>query len=784
MSEIEKFEEYESDFELKDLWRIISDYKIFISIVTLTFLIVTAINTYSKPPKYSSYSIIEVKTASNNNKEITNTNDLLQNVFHSNYKNINKEIEILKTYQINKKVIDIMNFKVQFFIEDRYKKREIYDKEIPIEIKNIKIYDKKIIGKLIKVTLEDNGYHLELERPKLIDKILKLKKSKIDINNTGLNPYGKSIETEYFELSLTKLNSRFKTIFFKINGDSRDIYENIIKHNLIIEQLNKDTPLIKISYEDSVPQRTTDYINNLVNIFIEEEKRNKDQKANETLKFIENQLKSVKAKLDNAEKRLRDYKVKNNIINLSSQSQIIIKKLNDIEIEISENRITNILIDTALRAIKKNRDFKSIMAILTKLDNSGIIFTIKNIDELKQKERKLKREYTDRYPELIETRREIAKLKRDLILNIENLKISINQKINSLEREKAMYERKLLTFPKKEIVQINLKSKYDINSQLYLYLLQKREESKMMNVALSAIKDYKIVERAYTPTSSIKQKGVMKTVASTLIGFIVAVILAVIMNILNSRVNSLRDIKRREEWLFSAEIPPSSIRDSNKNFEIEVFKNPKSKFTESYRRVRTDLEFILESDKSYIILVTSTIPQEGKNMVVVNLGAIFQLTRFKKSIIVDLDLREPKICKYFDLIGCDIGVSRYLNGQIENIDDIIFKTKEPYLDVIPAGVRPENPSELLISKKLDILFYILKSKGYDYIIVNSPSINVSLPDIITLSRYSHINIFVFRRLVSKKHFIKKIEEIISKYRLKNYVMVINDSKKKREEDEI
>jgi len=782
MSNTEKFEEYESDFELKDLLHIISDYIIFISIITLIFIVVTAIQIYSKPPKYSSYSIIEVKTASNNNKEITNTNDLLQNVFHSNYKNINKEIEILKTYQINKKVIDMMNFRVQFFIEDKYKKRELYDKEIPIEIKNIKVYDKKVIGKLIKVTLEENGYRLEFERPKLLDKILKLKKRKMDINQTQINPYGQNIETEYFELSLTKLSDKYKTIFFKINGDSRDIYENIIKNNLIVEQLNKDTPLIKISYEDSVPKRTTDYINNLVNTFINEEKKNKDQKANETLRFIENQLKSVKAKLDDAEKRLRDYKVKNNIINLSSQSQIIIKKLNDIEIEISENKITNILIDTALRAIRQNQNLESVMAILTKLDNNGILLTIKTINELKQKERKLKKEYTDRYPELIETRREIAKLKRNLILNIENLKVSIKQKIKSLEKEKAMYEKKLLTFPKKEIVQINLKSKYDINSQLYLYLLQKREESKMMNIALSAIKDYKIVERAYIPTSSIKQKSLIKITASALIGFIVAFILALIMNILNRKVKSPRDIKRKEKWLFSAEIPPA--KEAYKRFEIEVFKNPKSKFTESYRRLRTDLEFLLKPDKSHIILVTSTIPQEGKNMVVVNLGAIFQLTRFKKSIIVDLDLREPTICKYFDLIGCDIGVSKYLSGKVENIDDIIFSTKEPYLDIIPAGNTPENPSELLISKKLDILFYILKSRGYDYIIVNAPSIKVSLPDVITLSKYSDINIFVFRRLVSKKHFITKIEEIISKYKIKNFVMVINDSKKKSEEDEI
>jgi len=779
-----EFREYQSDFELRDLWNLIKEYAILIFFITFIFFAFISIKVYFQPSKYSSYSIIEVKTASSNNKEITNTNDLLQKVFHSNYKNINREIEILKTFKMNKEIIKKINFKVQFFVEKNYfKKVEIYGSDVPIEIRDIIIYNKNILGKKIKVSLKEDGYYLSIDNSsELIKKLLK--KDELVLNSNKLYPYGKIIKTEYFHLSIDRKNKNYSTLYFKINGKTRNIYENMIKPNLIVEQLNKDTPLIKISYEDNIPKRTADYVNQLVNIFIEEEKRYKNKNANDTLKFIEEQLKSVKAKLDSAERRLEDYKVKNNIINLSSQSNSIIKKLSDLEIEISENKITNVLIKNALSAIENEQDFESIMAILTKLKNDGIILALRTLNQLKLKELELSKEYTDRYPELIDVRNEMDRLKMNLIQNIKNLEFSIKHKILTLKKEKSKYEKKLLLFPKKEIVQINLKSKYDINAQLYMYLLKKREESKMINRALSNSSDYEIIEKAYIPISSSKEKeGIMKIIASSFIGFIVGVILAIAINKAKNKISNIRELNKGKKWFLTSEIPVSQDTKKSNIYNIDVFENSESEFAESFRKLRTDLEFSLGlNKKSNVILITSTIPEEQKSSVVVNLGAIFQLTKFKKSILVDLDLRNPTICNYFDIEGCKIGISSYLSGREKDLNKIIFKTDRLYLDIISSGNIPKNPSELLLSKKLDNLFSVL-SERYDYVIVNAPPTSVSLSDMVVLTKYSDINLFVFRSGVSKKHFIKKIEKIIDKYNLKMFGAILTNSKKK-EDDEI
>ncbi len=756
----------ENEFELKDLLELINKHKLFIIFISFIFLFSINIYLYFQPSIYSSYSIIEVETSLNKEKKVTD--DLLKNAFHPNNIDINKEIEILKTYKINKEIIDLMNFRIQFFIEKKYKKNEIYGNKIPIKITKLKINDKNIIGKYVKIDLKKDGYLLEMESSRLIDKVLEKKKFIID---NKLIAYNKLIKTKYFNLSIEKLKNINKTVYFKINGDGRDIYETIINNSLTIEQLNKDTSLIKISYKGTVPERITDYINNLVNIFIKEEKEDRDKKGSQLLQFIGKQLETVKSKLDNSENRLKNYKVKNNMINLSAQSNVLIKKISDIEVQILENKITNILIKNILNRLKYKKNFNSIISILTKLDNKGIVLNLNTLTQLEIKEMNLKSEYTNEYPQLIKIRNQIEIVKDNLVQNIKNLELSIRYRIEDLRKQKDIYKQKLLTFPKKEIVQINLQSKYDINSQLYIYLLKKKEENKMINVALSTISDYKVIEKAYIPKFAISQKRSMLMLSFTFLGFIIAIIFILIFHKLGRSIKGIKDINIIKNRLFYIEIP---YLKNSKNREIKVFKNTKSLFTESYRKLRADLEFILEDNKSAIILVTSTIPKEGKDMVVVNLGAIFQLTGFKKSIVIDLDFREHILNSYFDM-DYQIGISSYLNGTV-NINDIVLQTSRPNLDIIPVGIVPDNPSELLLSDRLTKLLKKLRD-NYDYIIINAPSITTST-DTLFLVKYSDINLFVFKRGFSKKRYIKQLENFIIKYNLKNFGLILNGSIKK------
>lgn len=752
----------ENDFELKDLWEIIRRYKFFIAFSSFLFLLVATIYLYSEQSIYRSYSIIEVKESGKKNTIVTD--DLLKNAFYATDKEIAKEIEILKTYAMNKKVIEKMNFKTQFFLHKNYKKYELYGNEIPIGIDKIKILKNEILGMEIKFYPHDNEYSIEIEvskKDKLISDVFK--KKLLTLDNKKMYAYGKLIKTDYFELSIHKIKNIDEPIYFKINGNSRNIYESIVKNVLVVKQLNKETSLIEISYADSIPERATDYINNLVNIFLGEEQSTKDKRSNKILKFIEEQLKNVQAKLKNSEKKLSNYKVTNNIINVSAQSSTMIDKLSNIKVKISEKNLKNLLINNALQIIHNSDDFDSIGTIFTSLGDKGILIQLDSLYKLKLEERELQVEYTNEYPQLIKVQQQIESIKNNILQNIKNLKLSTEYEISNLKAQKMDYEKNLLTFPKKEIMLINLKSKYDVNSKMYMYLLKQKSEKKMTNVV--AISDYKVIEKAYIPKSAINAKRPMTMLSFCFLGFIVGIILATIFNSLSNKIRDIKDIKHSSKWLFCMEVP------FLKNQKIEVFEQPQSIFAESYRKLRTDLQFSSQSisaNKSSVVLITSTVEKEGKNLVLINLSAIFQLAGYK-SIVIDLDLRNPVLHKYFD-IDYDIGISSYLSGKVD-INDIVFPTKEPNLDIISVGTIPVNPSELLLSSRLPILFNKLRIE-YDYIFINTSPIGL-YTDTFSLMHYSDINLFILRKSYSHKSYISKLEEIMIKYNLNNVGLIIN-----------
>jgi len=305
------------EVNLKDIFSILNKYKLFIFIVMLLFILFAKVYLFFKPSIYSSSATIEVKTQG---KGLKLTNDLVENAFYSTSKETDKEIAVLKTFRINKLVIESMNLDVSVFSGNQYKKVELYGDVVPVNISDINITNPKIINKIIKLIPSGDGFVLSVEdtlKERLINKIFNRKKEFL-INHEF--DYNSTVTTPYFNFFITKKGNIDKPIYIKLHGDTHFIYEHIIKNRLKITQLNKNTPLINISYEDNIPLRATKYVNILVKTFIDLGQETKNERTNKVLKFIEAQLKLTKAKLKKSEKELKDYKVNNNLIKPSVQT--------------------------------------------------------------------------------------------------------------------------------------------------------------------------------------------------------------------------------------------------------------------------------------------------------------------------------------------------------------------------------------------------------------------------------------------------------------------------------
>ncbi len=751
------------EFKLKDVLKIIWYHIPFIIIMIIIGVILSSLYLYFQPPIYSANGSMEVITYDRSNIQ---TDDILQNTFYAN-KEVDKELEKLITYEVNKKVIDNMDLETQFFIKDGYRNIEIYKDKVPIKIK-VKSVQDNFLGRKVKLIPYKDGYKLKIYYT-IIEHISKniFKKNIITIDNR-LFPYNKPIKTKYFEITISKKRDLKKPIYFQLNGDSKDIYDNIVKNRLFVIQKNKNAPIIDISYEDNIPKRATEYINKLLLVFQNEGRIEKSKRNNQLSAFIAQQLSQNRKELKEAERALEKYKIKHRAIKTSTQADLLIRDLNNIDVAISENHLKEMIVDNVLNRLQNN-DFKSIGSLLVQLNDKVNTQLIQSLQKLELEESRLSSEYTNEYPKLIVIRKQIDITKQKILKNIESLKLSIMDKNKNLERLKSIKERELQRLPVDEINIVNLNRKYQLKLEMNSYLLKKQQENDTIKSAI--ISDYKIVERAYPPKKPIKPKRTLIHVLAISTAILIGIILSLLHNSLSGKIKNIDDIEKITTIPIYGLIP--TFRKKRKPI-IKVFQEPQSIVANSFRDLRTNLQFTLNRNSSNIILITSILPKQGKSVIVSNLGAIFQLAGYK-SIVIDLNLKNPSLNRFFNIDGSHEGMSSYLRGD-SNMSDIIFKTAYPNLDIITAGKIATNPSELIISHRLEIMLNKLK-EVYDYIIIDSTDLSSS-KDTLHLMRYSSINLIVLKINSLKKKYIRGLEKIINRYKLKNIGFIINFTKKR------
>jgi capsular exopolysaccharide synthesis family protein len=755
-------EEHTGELNLEKFYNTIVSYRWFIFAIMFLSAMLMSISLYFKPSIYSSSTMIELKSK----PKASMPSDILMGAlsFGEGGK-VGKEVEVLKTFFVNERAMNKVKLQTQYYIEDGYRDIEVYE-DVPIELKDIEVYDKNIIDKKIVLTPQKNGFSLSVEN-NLIDYAMKFLDPNVYISLDSNREYSfdEEIKNEYFKFKVNKKLNLDKPIKFIIHGDSRKIYTDTITENLSIQQLGSNIPLIKITYQDTIPQRANDYITALTSSFIEESVKSKNEQNNRVLVFINDQLNHIRDTLKESENKLEVYKTKNDIIEPSIQAKKYIEKLSELEIQLSENLLKQKLVNNLSIFTKNNHNLDAIAPSLMELNDKPTLDLIVSYQNLEIKMSNLKTELTDQHPELITVKRQMYHVRKKILSNIKNLKTLIKHKQTSLEKEKRSYEAKIKSLPREEKNLVNINRDYKVSATMYDYLLKKKTESELLVV--STLSDYKIIDKAHTEEEPIKPKRALLMIAAPLMGLLLGVVLAVILKSLNNKISNRDELEELTNLPLLGIIPLYK----NKKTKLEVFNDPDSEFTESYRSLRTNLPSKKEDGRANIILATSTVENEGKTTLIANLASVFQMAGYK-SIILNLDLRKPTLHTYFDLDN-EKGMSTYLSGD-DGIQDIIFSTKYPELHVITSGPIPNNPSELILSSKYNTLLDILKTR-YDYIFIDSAPVGL-VSDTIHLMKFTDINIVIFKENHAETTYVDAIHNIIEKSDIENVGIVLNQSK--------
>lgn len=752
------------ELTFEDIATILNKYKWSIIFITLLTSLIGSAYLYFQTPVYLSYSVIKVKS-----NEQANTNDVINNtIATTRSENVLEEISLLKTYKINRKALETVDFQVRYFIEKDYKKVEIYDEDLPIKISNVEILDEDILGRTLTILPTENGYTIQYAhsyQEKIEQKVFQ--KTPFVFDTIEDLKYEEKISSPYFEFRLNKNHTFTEPIYIVLGGDERDIFEQQIRSNLDVVQLEKDTSLIKISFEDSIPKRANSYIDALTKSFIEYSIESKNVQNQKTLSFITEELENIKKELKASEQNLESHQVTKNIVEPSVQASIYIKNLSDIDIEISENKLKKKLIINLINFVRNNYNLDAIAPSISKLDDENTLALITRLQDQQILEEELTQEYTDEYPKLKSTRKQINTIRNKIIQNLKSLQTNIDYENDTLTKRRKSYEKDMQTLPSKERELVNIKRNYEVKSAMYEYLLKKQAENKI--IQLATFSDYQIIDNAYNSDIPIKPKKAFILFLSVILGLLLGMVYAFLRHTKNRYIHSRDDLQN----LTSLPIYGSIPYQRQKKHEISVHKTAKSPFSESFRTLRTNLQFMNQNNTSNTILITSTVPSEGKSTTAANLGAILEMAKYK-TVLINFDLRKPTLHKFFN-ISNEKGLDSYLNG-LSSVEDIIQTTEFANLDIIGSGAISHDPSELILSKELPKLFAELK-KMYDYIIIDTAPIGI-VNDTNLLMQYADLNLIMIREDYAKKEFITTLEEMIDKYKFENIGLLLNASKAK------
>lgn len=725
-----------------ELFRLVLPYKWLILIMMVLSILLAKYYLYFIPSTYESYAIIKV----NSEKKVGDREDLLrENLLKTNTSGIVQEMSILKTYQVNHRALKNVDFQVQYFIEDAYKKVEIYENR-PISISEVTKSSIAFDEPYIVLYPKENGFVLSSKK----------------YGESKLYNYDEMINTKYFSAIVTQNRTFDNAIYIKLNGDNRNIYEEIIKSNLSVSRLDAESNLLVISFKDTIPQRANNYVNALVEAYISQSLQRKQNTNNKILKFLDDQLEKTRVELAISTQELQKYQSKNKSIDPEVKSIKLFEKLGNIDLKISEVVLKEQLLDNLKKYVENNENLDAIAPTLIEFNDESTIKLIDSLNPLQVEEKQLSLEFTDKYPRLIQVRQRIDEIKNKIILNVKNLASIVKIKHQNLLKQKSKYELILATLPKEEKQLISFQRSYMVNSKMYTYLLEKKSENELIQVA--TVSDYEVVDKAYASSTPVGPKRFMILITAAIVGLALGIFIALLRSFTVDKVKTQKDVERITKLPIYGNIPLYKDK-MLMNISLE----------EAYRKLAMNLQFSKKEDEGNIVLVTSPMQGEGKTTTIVNLSFILQNTRYK-SIIVDLNMHNPSVHEHFGMQQQYSGVSTYLSER-DNLGNVIFTTNHPNLNIIPSGHTPPNPMELMLSARLEELLITLK-REYDYIFIDTGSFDIA-QESFYLMQYSDISLVVLREDFSKKSSISDLEKIVRVKQLKNVGLVLKTIVKKQ-----
>ena len=528
---------------------------------------------------------------------------------------------------------------------------------------------------------------------------------------------------------------------------------------------DKGGSVLTLSMQGTNKARLVDYLNATVKMLIKRQLDSKNQFATNTIAFIDSTLVSMESQLKETGNELKSFRKDKNIIDVEDGGVKFSDRI--LKYDVEKDEITRkIAYYNSLRSyLKSSVDYSKLPApSVAGIEDPNIVVNVSKLIALSAQRSEMA--YAVKSEKIFKDfDNQMLAVKNVLLENIVTAKQSLQYDLATVNSKIGASESVIKQLPEDQQELIKIKRKYDLSDNIYTTFLQKRSEADIVKAA--NLSDIHFIDPAKDVGGGlIGPKTSVNYVLALFLGILIPLIVVLIIFFINN------SIQNTEELSNLTNIPLIGVIGVNRDkTALAVYNKPKSALSESFRAIRSSLQFLYKKqnvDGAKTLMITSSVSGEGKTYCSINIATVFALSE-KKTVIVGLDLRKPKLFEEFNLNN-DKGVVNYLINE-SSVDEITNATEIPFLDVILSGPIPPNPAELIISERLGDLMRELKQK-YDYIILDTPPVGL-VSDALELDQYCDVTLYIVRQNFSKKDMITLLNNRVKRGELKNTSIVLN-----------
>ena len=687
---------------------------------------------------------------------------------------IDNEIEVLRSKTLVKEVVNYLNLYVTYQDDDQIPSKELY-KTSPVQVNMTPQEAEKLKTKVvIEMVLHPQGsldVNVKME-DKEIQKHFEKLPAILPTNQGTLS---------FFQTTDSISSKKNEEVGSPVQ-DMRHITATISQpmnvarrycENLSIEPTSKTTSVVTVSLKNSSLQRGQDFINQLLEMYNRNTNNDKNEIAQKTAEFIDERIGIISKELGSTEADLETFKRDAGITDLSSDAQIALTGNAEYEKKQVENRTQISLVEDLKKYLGHNE--YEILPSNVGLKDITLAAQIDRYNEMLIERKRLLRTSTENNPAIINLDTSIRATKANVQATLEGTLQGLFITKADLDREAKRYMRRISDAPGQERQYVSIARQQEIKAGLYLMLLQKREENAIMLAATA--NNAKIIDDAIADVIPVSPKRSVIYLAALCLGIAIPVVVIYMIDLTKIKIESRADVEKLTSVPIAGDIPLTDEKNT-KEGSIAVFENQNNLMSETFRNIRTNIQFMLQNNKK-VILVTSTVSGEGKSFTSANLAISLSLLG-KKVVIVGLDIRKPGLNKVFNLSSKEKGITQYLaNPEMDLMSLVQLSDVNRNLYILPGGTVPPNPTELLARDGLDKAIEILK-KNFDYVILDTAPIGM-VTDTLLIGRVADLSAYVCRADYTHKAEYTLINELFHEQKLPNLCTIINgvDLKKRK-----